>query len=84
MVNRSANRNVVKGLIVKARDVVGTNKFDELEVILKIINNKRKIIVDLDAKILDVIDEKDIDEDVEATTNFELEVETGIKGGDKR
>ena len=76
--SRSANRNVVKGLIVKARDAVNTSNFDQVEVILRTIENKRKIIVDLDSKILDVIEEKDIDEDVDATTNFELSLDEDI------
>lgn len=46
--SHSANRNVVKGLVIKARDPVNTNNFDQVEVILKMIDSKRKIIVELD------------------------------------
>ena len=78
--SRSANRNVVSGLVVKARDIVNGDdsgsekKILEVQAILKTIEIKRNVITELDAKILDAIGEEEMDEDVELATNFESKV----------
>ena len=75
--SRSANRNVVKGYIVKAKAAT-TEEFNEnvrieIEATLKAIKTKRQHISDLDGKILDLLDEANIEEDVEEAGNFELQ-----------
>ena len=71
---RSANRNVALGLFTKAKDFMAKdysveNK-EEIETLLKTIESK-ECIKDLDAQILDVIDEKLIEEDIDVPTQFE-------------
>ena len=60
----------------------------EIISILKTIAVKKKVVAELDAKILDVIEEDNIDEDVELATDFEVkltidiaEIENSLKVG---
>ena len=75
---RSANKNVVLGLIVKSKDLM-TEEFneeirEELETFIRTIEIKEQIIKGLDNDIIDMIDEDHIDEDVEIATQFEIKV----------
>ena len=80
--SRSANRNVLKGLVVKAKDAGAreSNEKNQQEIssILKTIAVKQKVVAELDAKILEVIEEDKIDEDVELGTDFEVKLTTDI------
>ena len=72
---RSATKNVALGLFTKAKDFIAKdysveNK-KEIEILLKTIETKECIIKDLDAQILDVIDENLIEEDIDVATQFE-------------
>ena len=63
------------GLFTKAKDFMAKdysveNK-EEIETLLKTIESKECIIKDLDVQILDVIDEKLIEEDIDVATQFE-------------
>ena len=75
---RSANKNVVLGLIVKSKDLM-IEEFneeirEELETFIRTIEIKEQIIKGLDNDIIDMIDEDHIDEDVEVATQFEIKV----------
>ena len=80
--SRSANRNVVKGMIIKAKEVsqqeIDDEKRQEMGNFLRIIKMKQNRIVDLDIKIQDLIEEDKIDEDVEAAADFEFKIVCGI------
>ena len=73
--SRSANRNVLKGFIVKAKNATQDEYTEEnrvnIKAILKTIESKRKVVAGLDEKIMDLLEEEAIDEDVDTTSNFE-------------
>ena len=76
--SRSANKNVLKGYIVKAKDATREeynekNRLD-IESILKAVEIKRKVVVDLDAKILELLEEENIEADIEEASLFELQL----------
>ena len=62
---RAAQRNVLKGLSVKAKDYMKESFTEEtkrdVEVLLKSIVEKEQIIKSLDGEILDLIKEEDIE-----------------------
>ena len=80
--SRAANRNVLNNLVVKAEEI-GRNGLDEekrkhISDVLKAIEAKRRLINELDAKILDTIEEEKIGEEVEDATAFELKTISSI------
>ena len=80
--SRSANRNVLKGFIVKAKNATQDEYTEEnrvnIKAILKTMESKRKVVAGLDEKIMDLLEEDAIDEDVDTTSNFELELDKDV------
>ena len=80
--SRSAQRNVVKGLIVKAQNLMkegpGEGADEEVNAMLKLIKVKEDSIAKINEKMLDVIGEDDIEGEVEECTNFELKITIDI------
>ena len=81
---RSANRNALQGLIKKAEDIthgeLDERKLNEIRVHLEAIEGKEKIVADLNEKIIDIVEEDKIDEDVEEATLFEITVRRSVAG----
>ena len=80
--SRSANRNVLKGMLLKIKETghAGLNEQTRQEIadMLKVVSNNRKLIAELDRKVLDVIDEESIDEEVEKTIERTPTSDSGI------
>ena len=75
---RSANKNVLLGLITKAKDHIikghDEDTLTEIRVILQSIKGKEVLITELNERIIDLIEEDKISEDVEEATDFEIKV----------
>jgi len=69
--SRSANKNVVSGLIVKAKEAITRNDVDDVAAKLAIIEAKMKLIEESDVKIQAEIDEDGIAQDVDDSVSFE-------------
>ena len=78
----SANKNVIKGLIVKARDrmVEGYDKLiiDEVNAFIKTIKAKEKLIEASNEEILGLIDEENMEEGIEEATAVEVYITRDI------
>ena len=81
---RSANKNALQRLIKKAEDIthgeLDERKLNEIRVHLEAIEGKEKIVADLNEKIIDIVEEDKIDEDVEEATLFEITVRRSVAG----
>ena len=80
---RSANKNVLLGLIVKAKEriIAGGDSesiCSDVGVYLKNIKGKEKLIAATNEEILNIIDDDKIEEDIDESTKFELAVTKGI------
>jgi hypothetical protein len=79
---RTAQRKVLKGLSVKAREFMAETFTDdikrEIEALMKTLSDKEQIVKSLDAEILDVIKVEEIEQDVDEATNFEVETSKAI------
>ena len=62
--SRSANRNALSGLIVKAKEAMSKEDFDGVETKLTLVKAKSKLLEGLNEKIQTAIDEENIEEDV--------------------
>ena len=73
---QSANRNVVKGLIVKAKGSIAgdrtTESVGDVAAYLKTIRSKEVLLEELSDKMCDLVEEEKIDEVVEDAANFEV------------
>ena len=58
-------------------------KWQEISILLKAIEGKRKLIGELDLKILDLIEETKIDEEVESNAAFELKMIGSVSAVEK-
>ena len=71
--SRSANRNVVKGFVVKAKDAIAAEYSDSVRLtvtaILKAIDTKKKVIAETDAAILALLTEDLLEADIEEVTS---------------
>ena len=79
---RSANKNVVDGLITKAKnkmedDMNDANSLD-IEVLLNTIKAKEVLIAKLDADIATQIPEEEVEHDVDIATNFGVDLAKNI------
>ena len=79
---RSANKNVVNGLITKAKnkmedDMNDANSLD-IEVLLNTIKAKEVLIAKLDADIATQIPEEEVEHDVDIATNFGVDLAKNI------
>ena len=76
--SRSANRNVVKGYVTKAKAFTAgphdENTRVEIEAVLEAVEIKWKLIVELDEKILELLEEDAIEADVDEGATFELQL----------
>ena len=76
--SRAAQRNVAKGLIVKAQNLMkegpGEGSDDDVRAMLQLIKGKEDAIAQINQKVLEVIEENDIETDVEECTDFELKL----------
>ena len=76
--SRSANRNVMQSMISKVQNIerngLDEESRQEIADIVKAIEKKRTMITELDSKILEVIDEEEIDTEVEDTTAFDVKM----------
>ena len=77
-ISRSTQRNVMKGLIVKAENLMkegpDEGADEEVNAMLKLIKVKGDSIAKINEKMLDVIGEDDMEGEVEECTNFELKI----------
>ena len=69
--SRSAHKNALSGLIVKANTAVNNDDKDGVEAKLALIKTKAKVIEGLNERIQEKISEQDIEGDVEEATLFE-------------
>ena len=83
--SRSAHRNLLNGLVVKAKEiaqvedgVLNEKRRQDISDYLVAIESKRTVITELDGKILDLVDEEDIEEEVENATKFDLKTISGV------
>ena len=80
--SRSAQKNVLQGLAVKAQNYVkegpGEGSIDDINATLKMIKKKLSVIADLNEKILEKIDENELETDVEESTLFEMKIEKSL------
>ena len=80
--SRSANRNVLLGLVTKAQDKMNEGGDEavktEVKVILQFISRKEEAIIKTNEDIMALIPEDKMEEDMEEATNFELKVKTRV------
>ena len=80
--SRSANRNVLLGLVTKAQDKMNEGGDEavktEVKVILQLIRCKEEAIIKTNEDIMALIPEDKMEEDMEEATNFELKVKTRV------
>ena len=85
--SRTANKNVLKGLIVKAQNAMkdgpGAGTTDDVTAFLKTIRKKITVIEALNGQILAVIAEENIEEDIEESTNFDTKIEKDVAAIEK-
>ena len=76
--SRSAQKNVLQGLIVKTQNLMkegpGEGQEDDVNAMLQLIKTKKDVIANLNDKICDLIEEDDIEADVEACTVFDVKI----------
>ena len=76
---RSASKNVVRGLVVKIKDIIDDEgKRNEVLNMLKTIDTKMLAINALNDDILNEIDEDELEVDMEEATKFEISIMTDI------
>ena len=76
--SRSANKNALSGLIVKAKEALTKDEVDVVTTKLMLVEAKKKVIDDLNVKIQAVIDEDEIETDVDEATLFEEVIATDV------
>ena len=85
--SRSANRNVMQSMISKVQNIerngLDEESRQEIADIVKAIEKKRTMITELDSKILEVIDEEEIDTEVEDTTAFDVKMIADLSAIDR-
>ena len=69
--SRSANRNALSGLIVKAKTAMENSSVDVVETKLMLVNNKWKLIEELNRKIEDALPDEEISDEIDEVTQFE-------------
>ena len=81
---RTANKNVVNGIIVKMVEKINLETFGDedklsVESMLQKIIEKSQLIKNLDEEILGRIEGDDIDEEIDAATHHEIKIAKEIK-----
>ena len=79
----TANRKVLLHLLKQAKDItveenLTNNLKHNLEAIIKNVNEKEKLVKNLDEGLVNIIDEEDIDGAIEKATEFEIHVSIKI------
>ena len=80
---QTANRNVVKGLIVKAKEVMRLERdataVGQVAAYLNTIRQKEKLLADITDKICDLAEEDEICGTIEEAANFEESIMTDLQ-----